>query len=136
MQKKVKQYLLFLCLLLVFTHTVKADQLAWITKEQAAKAVTFLQKHKKVILHCACCDNDPKEKVRIKNITYRHPTMAGEEQKDYYQVFVTIKVNGKWEEIGLDLAYVHIKQDREAHCLGKVLGFECDPCTEPFAWKL
>lgn len=136
MQRKIKQCLLLLCLLIVFTPIVKADQLAWITKTQAEKAVEFLQKHKQVILHCACCDNDPKEKVKIKNITYRHPTMAGEEQTDYYQVFVTVKVNGKLEEIGLDLAYVHIKQGKEAHCLGKVLSFECDPCIEPFAWKL
>lgn len=136
MRSFIKITFIALALLIFTLPSLKADQLAWITEAQAKKAVEFLQKHKKVILHCACCDKDPKEKVKIKNITYRHPEMGGKVQKDYYQVFVTIKIEGEWKEIGLDLAYVHIKQGKEAHCLGKVLGFECDPCIEPFAWKL
>lgn len=136
MQQTFTKILMLIFLLMFFAPNLKADQLAWISKEQAEKAVAFLKKNKRVILHCACCDNDPKDKFKIKNITYRHPTMGGEEQKGYYQVFVTIKVNGEWEEVGLDLAYVHVKQGSKAHCLGTVLGFECDPCIEPFAWKL
>lgn len=126
---------IFTLFILFFTTQTKADQLAWITEAQAQKATEFLKTQKKVILYCACCDNDPKQKVKIKNIVYRHPKMGGQVQKDYYQVFVMIKVDGKWKEVGLDLAYVHIKKGKEAFCLGKELNFKCAPCTEPFAWK-
>lgn len=127
--------IIFILFTIFCAKQTKADQLAWITETQAKKAVEFLKTQKKVILHCACCDKDPKKKVKIKNIVYRHPKMAGEVQKDYYQVFVTIKVDGKWKEVGLDLAYVHIQKGKKAFCLGKELGFDCDPCIEPFSWK-
>lgn len=129
--------ILFVFITLLFLSTQsRADQLAWISEAQAKKAVEFLKNHKQVILYCACCDNEPKEKVKIKNITYRHPEMGGKVYKEYYQVFVTIKLDGKWQEVGLDLAYVHIKKAKKAYCLGKELDFECDPCTEPFSWKV
>lgn len=132
--QKITLILSFLILILALPS--KADQLAWITEAQAQKATEFLKTQKKVILHCACCDNDPKQKVKIKNIVYRHPKMGGQVQKEYYQVFVTIKVDGQWKEVGLDLAYVHIKKGKNTACLGKELKFDCDPCTEPFAWKI
>ena len=133
--RKITLTLIILLGLTFINNKLRADQLAWITEEQAQKAVEFLKTQKQAILYCACCDNDPKQRVKIKNITYRHPKMGGEVQKGYYQVFVTAKVDGKWQEIALDLAYIHIKKGKKAYCLGKELGFECDPCTEPFAWK-
>lgn len=133
--KQLSSVVLILAILLLASKSLKADQLAWITESQAKQATELLKTQNKIILYCACCDNDPKQKVKIKNVVYRHPKINGKEQKEYYQVFVTAKINGEWQEVALDLAYVHIKKGKEAHCLGKELNFECDPCTEPFSWK-
>lgn len=127
---------IFVVLLFLGIVNAKADQLAWITKAQAQKAVKLLKKQRWLVLYCACCDGDEKKKVKIKNVTYRHPLMQGKPQKEYYTVVVTAKIDGKWKEMELDLAYAHVKKKRQAHCLGKVLGFECDPCTKPFSWKV
>ncbi|MGD1840319.1 MAG: hypothetical protein ACFB0B_05395 [Thermonemataceae bacterium] len=126
----------FICLLLGFylfsLPAASADQLAWISKAQAETAVAYLKKEKQVILFCGCCDADQMEKIKIQEVTYR----IVDAQQGYYQVFVTALYEGKVQEIPLDLAYVHIKEKKKAQCLGKVLGFECDPCVAPFYWKI
>jgi hypothetical protein len=135
----MKKFHLFLVLFLIsifFATQAKADQLAWITKSQAKKAVKYLKKQKEVILFCGCCDNDTKDKVSISAVSYRHPTMGGEVQKDYYEVFITVYEDGQMKEISLDLAYVYVNKKQQAACLGLELGFECDPCSDPFAWSM
>ena len=84
-----------------------------------------------LILWCACCDNDPILKVKPVKIYYES---AGFE--DYYQVVVElINSKGVKTKEQIDLAYVHIKKDNKAYCVGTELGFECDPCTAPFVWE-
>jgi hypothetical protein len=108
----------------------KADQLAYITKAQADKAVKFLQDKDELILWCACCDNDKKQKITVNHVysefvNYQH----------YFQVILEGKdENGKKVRIELDLAYVHFKKGKKAQCVGKALKFKCDPCTKAFKW--
>ena len=109
----------------------KADQLAYITKEQAQKATDFLKSQKKVVLWCACCDKDsPKRVIKVSKVYF---LATGYE--DTYKVVLEGKdSDGKHVKEELDLAYVHCKQKGMAECVGKALGFDCDPCTDAFKW--
>lgn len=120
-------------LLLLFTSLSRptfSDQLAYISKEQAENTVAFLNDEQisTVILWCACCDNDSKVKVKIDKVYYKY---TGYE--NYYQVYINGRtLDGRNIDEGVDLAYVHIKKGKKWYCLGKELGFKCDPCTKPF----
>lgn len=109
-----------------------ADQLSWVTKDQAEQAVEYINDYgiREVILWCACCDGDFAQKVTITKVYYRY---SGTE--DYYEVVIEgTKANGDFVNESVDLAYVHVKSGTKANCLGKELGFPCKPCTAPFNW--
>jgi hypothetical protein len=117
--------------LLFFAARVSySDQLAWITKEQAEKTVAYFsdKEIERVLLWCACCDNDSKMIVNIEHITYKKA-----DDPAYYQIYIEgSTTKGKIINQAVDLAYVHIKRGGKWRCLGKELGFECDPCTKDF----
>lgn len=123
---------LFVFLLLFAVNVSFADQLAWITEEQAEKTVQYLKdnKIKNVILWCACCDNDEKMKIKVTRVSYK-PV----EGQPYYEVWIEGKdKDGKKLKQPVDLAYVHIKKEGKWSCLGRIMDFECDPCTKPFTF--
>ena len=68
----MKNILLLICLL--FTIDVYADQLACLSKERAEKAVKFLKGNnvKEAISWCECCTEEPKVKIVITKVHYRH----------------------------------------------------------------
>lgn len=117
-------------LLLQTTLLVKADQLAVLTLEQAEKAVTYLKKEAVVVLWCSCCKDDPLRRVTVKEVFMK----VSEDGKYYSVVLKGRDENGKEMEEYLDLAYVFVKKKSEAHSLGKLLKFKCDPCVPPFYW--
>src|SRR5258706_6368496 len=130
----MKRVFIFTILLLVsVVQNVKADQLAWITKDQAEKCVTYFtdNKIKEVILFCGCCEKDSKVKVTVSKVSYRQVKNS----KEYYEVVIegTTSQNKKVIK-AVDLAYVYIKKDTKSACLGLELEFECDPCSQPFDW--
>jgi len=110
----------------------KADQLAWLSKDQAEQTISYFKDNTitEVILWCACCDNDPKTKLTITNFYYR----AASDPAYYELVLVGKTQDGNTLNRAVDLAYVHVKIGNQAMCLGKELGFDCDPCTKPFRW--
>jgi len=121
---------IFLSLMfLVAVFSVKADQLAYITKSQAEKAVAYLKSLEYVIEFCGCCDGSYEQYLFYTDVYAKH---TGYE--NYYEVILLLdNYDGTTREHPIDLAYIHIlKDDGLAHCLGLELGFECDPCTEPF----
>lgn len=125
----MKKIILF-ALLTAFSKVSFADQLAYISKQQAEETVTYFEDKdiKHVVLWCACCENDPKVKVTVSRIYYKY---TGYEK--YYEVHIVGKTSdGRSIDEGVDLAYVHIKKSGKWYCLGKELGFECDPCTKVF----
>jgi len=132
MKKLFFTFTLFFCVSFAY-----ADQLAWLNFEQAEKAVNFLKSEKKLILYCACCDvYGPTTLVKIKEVYHRHPSIGDKVYEEYYEVVVKgVTASGEEIEYGVDLAYVYVKVGKLAKCLGLELGFECDPCTEPFSWK-
>ena len=119
-------------LLSAFAFTATADQLAYISKEEASRAAAFIQKHKKLILHCGCCSGDTKTRIKVKQINVKH---TGYE--DYWEVIIRYKVKGEKEiqETAIDLAYVHYKAKKLAKPVGSALNLEMDACVEPFDWK-
>ena len=123
---------LLVFLLLVSAKFIYADQLAWITEEQAMTTVDYFKENKikNVILWCACCDNDEKMKIKVTRIYYKSI-----ENEPYFQVWIEGKdKDGKRLKQGVDLAYVHIKKAGEWSSVGTVMGFECDPCTKSFKY--
>jgi hypothetical protein len=81
------------------------------------------------MLWCACCDKDIKTKVNVTGVHYRLAT----ESTVYYEVVIEgTYMGGEKLKDAFDLAYVHIFRGSKWRCLGKELGFECDPCTKPF----
>ncbi|MBZ0202390.1 MAG: hypothetical protein IT281_05355 [Ignavibacteria bacterium] len=121
---------LIVVVLLLAVKIAHADQLQWITKDQAAetKAYFWDNEIKQVILWCACCDNDMKMLVNVEYVGYKPAS-----DPNYYEFFITgTTFDGKKIDQEVDLAYVHILRGSKWRCLGKELKFECDPCTKPF----
>lgn len=125
-----KTILLFVLLCTAFFS--RADQLQALTQKQAEAAVVYLKKEPIVILWCSCCDNETPKKVTVNEVFYKKDSDG-----KYYSVILKGRdENGKEVEEYLDLAYVFVKKGRKAQSLGKVLKFECDPCTKPFEWSM
>ena len=117
----------------LFCFQAKADQLAYLSKDQAEMTVQFFKDYdlREVIIWCACCENDTPQKITVEKVFYRY---TGTDE--FYEVVIEGKdKNDNYFQETIDLAYVHIKSGLKANCLGKELGFECTPCTVPFTWN-
>ena len=123
--------LFLLPLFLIFANMVHADQLAFLTKAQAEQTVAYFNDNdiKEVVLWCACCDHETKVKASISGVYYREV----KESPGYYEVVLKGTYLGSEKlDDAFDLAYVHVPKNGKWACLGKELGFDCDPCTKPF----
>ncbi|GAA4172485.1 MULTISPECIES: hypothetical protein [Sphingobacterium] len=126
----MKKTILFFVLLCTAFFS-KADQLSALTQAQAEKAVGYLKKEAVVVLWCSCCDNETPKKVTVNEVFFKKDSDG-----KYYSVILKGRdESGKEVEEYLDLAYVFVKKGKKAKSLGKVLKFECDPCTKPFDWS-
>lgn len=114
----MKKILLTLALLLV-TLIAKADQLAYISKEQAMQAAEVIKKSGSIVSFCGCCDGVKPKKIKVDQIIVRY---TGYES--YYEVIVI----SKGKEIALDMAYTWVKFEKHFKTVGEVCGFEHDPC--------
>jgi hypothetical protein len=131
----MRKNFLLLPLFLIFINisSARADQLAWLTTDELNQAMDYINKNeiKEVILFCGCCDKDIQEKVLVSKIYYRQVKNS----KEYYEIVIEgTTPETKPVKKAVDLAYVHIKKDDKAVCLGLEMGFKCDPCTKPFGW--
>jgi len=123
-----KIFTLFFVLMSIMS---KADQLSYLTLQQATIATKFLSKEDKIISWCACCEDDPMNLITIQSSYYKKV----EDSDEYYQVFIKGKdMYGTEINEPFDLAYLHFNKDEMAVCLGIGLGFKCDPCTQIFEW--
>jgi hypothetical protein len=124
--------LVCILIIMLISYLAKADQLAWISKDQAEQTIQYFNEYgiNKAILWCACCDGDKQRKIEITKIYYKY---TGTDE--YYEVVIEgTDEKGATVNEAVDLAYVHIQSGLKANCLGKELGFECSPCTVPFSW--
>jgi hypothetical protein len=121
----------FTFILMLISLLSKADQLAWVTREQAKEATDLLLTQSVVISWCACCENSDKTWIKISNAYFKPVTSHPE----YYEVFIQgVDSDNKSINESFDLAYLHYQVNGMAVCLATGLGFECDPCTQPFEW--
>jgi hypothetical protein len=115
-------------LFILITNVCLADQLAHINLSQAKETQTYLKTTDYLILWCACCGNDVAEMITTDNVYYKKVNY-----KDYYQVVLEGKnQDGEYVSRDLDLAYVHSLENGFYKSVGKILNYECDPCTGPF----
>lgn len=119
----MKKTLLLTLILFSALSYSKADQLSYLSKEQAQRATAFLQKQAEIIIWCACCDNEPKLLVKVSKVYFERT-----EDKRFYHIFlVGIDSAGKKIKQEIDLAYIHINKNGKGYCVGKELGLKCDP---------
>lgn len=126
----MKKQLITILILISFTGIASADQLAYITKEQAEKGAAFIRIQKEVLLFCGCCENDPKVYLSVKDVSVQHTGY-----QNFYQVIISgVNRGGEKMTVEADLAYVHVNINGMAVAAGKFLNFECDPCVQDLKW--
>lgn len=108
-----------------------ADQLAYISKENAEEAAAYLLKKKTVYLFCGCCVMQEPLKAKI---VEAKAVYTGYE--NYWEVEVVwLGEDGERRTERLDLAYVWKKQLFGYKTLGTILGLEHDYCVKPNNWN-
>jgi len=124
--------LILLLSVIISSHQLFADQLAYLSKENAEKAVTYILKHKKVINYCGCCSDGDPLKVKVIKAEARFTNY-----ENYYEVYITYKDEKKQpKEIPVDLAYLWTKYKGNVVTVGKVLHLEHDSCVDTINWKI
>ncbi len=81
----------------VFTVPVFADQAAWVTRTQAARALEILARHEVIKHYCAPCGDKQAVDERINSIG-----LFPIEGENYWE----IRINDK----GVDLAYIYFEE--------------------------
>lgn len=119
--------LLFSIALLFCISTAQADQLMYLSEEQAYAAQAYLSEQAAVILWCGCCEEEEPRSVVIESVEVEEA-----EDGSFLVVISGIDHNGEVVNEAVDLAYVHVVIENTAFCLGLVLEYECDPCVDPF----
>lgn len=115
------KFLLALLCCVGFSLMSKADQLSFLSKEDATRAASFIQTQKWIYLYCGCCDYEKPVKIK--------PTKAAVAYtgtEDYYEVIVTYK--GK--KYPLDFAYVWYKTKKAFETVGSYLHLQHDKCKD------
>lgn len=126
---------IILGLLLIFgMNNLYADQLAYISKEDANRAVELITKAKKVIDYCGCCTGINPLKVKVTDVEARFTNY-----EEYYEVYITYKDENKvFKTVPVDLAYLWIKHKGVVQTVGKVLELSHDACvkSDTISWKV
>jgi hypothetical protein len=115
--------LLFILFLLIGCSSAKADQLAYLSKLDADKAVECIVQYKYIYLFCGCCDDDVPRMVQIKDAYIRK---TGYE--DFYEVVLKYSVDGEIKEEAIDLAYTWVRKKNKFKTIGALLHMEHDIC--------
>lgn len=117
-------------IILLVAFASRADQLAYISKEDAEKAVKVISKLRKVYLFCGCCSLEEPKKVKPVKVYYEYTNY-----ESYYEVFIEYKDdNGKVVREPVDLAYIWRKKRKKYQTIGQVLNLEHDPCVYLENW--
>ena len=125
----MKKSIFVFAFLLLFFNKSNADKLLYLSRAQADSTIKLLEKQEKIILWCACYQNDPKTILSFCTIK------LGNRGNGFFGVVLTgIDPTGKSVERELDLAYTHIKIKGKWFSVGSYLKHDCDPCTKPFAF--
>lgn len=95
-----KQLIVGATLAILIAVPVFADQAAWVTREEAARALEILAKHQNIKHYCAPCQDQ--EVIDEKIVTIGLFPVGGQ---NYWE----IRINGK----GVDLAYIYFESKKD-----------------------
>lgn len=133
-------------------------QLCYLTEEQAKQVVNYLNNDSEAVLYYSNCTKDSKDVARRVKIKKAFYTKA--DRGDLYEITLEGTVAGIFEIAGrrvenyvkndmpfsetIDITFLHIRaggfmtadglQTWEGISLGIYLGFDCDPCIDPFQY--
>jgi hypothetical protein len=140
----------------LFQWTLAQSQLRYLNETNAQRVANFLKFEKELILYYNCGDQskDLARRLKIEKVSYQPTDRAG-----YFEILLEgtvvatfdienqmpthyFKMEEKFSDV-VDIAYVHIRAGGyldamtgktiwDATCLGIYLGFDCDPCIDPF----
>jgi hypothetical protein len=122
----MKKTILILLVTIFGANISFADQLAWLSKEDAQRGAEFIENAKKVIFFCGCCDKSAVEKIKVLGVEVKH---TGTD--DFYEIYVSYNYHGESKSTPVDLAYVWVKTKSGLQTVGQALGMKCDPCKSP-----
>ncbi len=119
-----------LSLFIAISSLTYADQLAYISKADADRAVAKIEKMKTIYLFCGCCSLVEPIEVKPIKVYTKH---TGYEE--YWEVYVQyLDEDGITRDEPLDLAYVWKKGLFKYKTIGQVLGLNHDTCTYIKDW--
>ncbi|NVK64807.1 MAG: hypothetical protein HWE22_09480 [Flavobacteriales bacterium] len=119
-----------LSLFIAISSLTYADQLAYISKADADRAVAKIEKMKTIYLFCGCCSLVEPVEVKPIKVYTKH---TGYEE--YWEVYVQyLDEDGITRDEPLDLAYVWKKGLFKYKTIGQVLGLNHDTCTYIKNW--
>lgn len=130
--------------IILLSLNVSADQLRYVTENQARQAVLYFKKFdiKQVVIWCSCCADSPaKKQVNVDSVTYREVLNAGRSYPEKtYELVITGKTDkGQTVEEGVDIAYVWVPFGEKSHTLAYELEIKADACVPDFEfprWNL
>lgn len=130
-------------------------QLCNLNEEQAKKVTDFLSINNEVVLFAGCANGDIARKLQVKSVKYR----PAKNKPGYFQIYMEGTILATFNIVNqvtedyvetempfagvVDIAYVHVRSGGyvdqrtgknvwDAVCLGIYLGYNCDPCVDPF----
>ncbi len=119
-----------LTLFIAISSLTYADQLAYISKADADRAVAKIEKMKTIYLFCGCCSLVEPVKVQPIKVYAKH---TGYEE--YWEVYVQyLDEDGITRDEPLDLAYVWKKGLFKYKTIGQVLDLDHDTCNYIKDW--
>jgi len=120
-----KGFLILFATCFLFTASF-ADQLAYLSKADADRAAEYIEKTKKIIFYCGCCDKAETEKIKVQGVEVK---FTGYEQ--FYEVHVFYQYQKEIKSVAVDLAYVWVNIKGKIQTVGQVLGLAHNPCKTP-----
>jgi hypothetical protein len=153
--------LILIIVLLWGISGIKAQcQLCYLPEEQAKRVSKFLAMEKEVVLYYSDCKSEVKDiarRLKISKVSYKPADVPS-----YYEIHLEGVIVGTFDIVNqqadnyvktemkfndpIDIAYLHIRSGGylnesgqnvwDAICLGIYLGFDCDPCIDPFAYPM
>lgn len=116
---------------IVLSFASRADQLAFITEEQAERAAQYIMDNPKLFLFCGCCDMKAPRKVKVVEAV---AVSAGYE--NFYEVEIMYEgEDGEYVYERIDLAYVWTKKLFKYKTLGTIMELDHDPCVYVKDWR-
>lgn len=158
----MKKNLILICLSILLTLptlSIAQCQLCYLNAEQAQKAKEYLEIKKEIILYAGCSNDEVARKVLIEKVSFR----PVKDKTGYYEIFVEGSIQATFNiyqqrtsnyspqnlpfDGVIDIAYAHVRAGGyrdpqsgesiwDATCLGIYLGYDCDPCVDPFDYPV